>query len=357
MEHTRNSETFSVLLRFLRRYWRIPAQVAGVLAMLVVLLLALPFLPRFNGRLEASSPGPANGGGGAVESLVSKGVGTPFAGLVASTAVNVGQSVKKGDLLFKMDITELKAQLAAARADVATAQGILQQARQGRDEQLGPLRAQVRQLRRQLAAEQSAVVAAPAPEPLVTDEGAAEFGEMAAEPVQWVAPDPARLEAIRATLAAASAQLAEESRQWYPAVRDAERQLASAHHAVNQHRGRIAMAERRSPMDGVVTSVNIRAGQWAPSHQPVVQVDKPDGYRVVVLVDKATRERLPKGATVPLTISGTPDRGKLEKVVAGWDKDLYSYWLWFKPSHPEKLHPGQAVGVDLTPVVAVAAGS
>ncbi|MGV3720763.1 MAG: biotin/lipoyl-binding protein, partial [Actinomycetota bacterium] len=110
MEHTRNSETFAVLLRFLRRYWRIPAQVAGVLVMLAVLLLALPFLPRFHGRVEAMSDSPSGGNRGAVESLYSKGVGSPFAGLVASTAVNEGQSVKKGDLLFKMDITQLQSQ-------------------------------------------------------------------------------------------------------------------------------------------------------------------------------------------------------------------------------------------------------
>lgn len=62
MEHTRNSEILAVLLRFLRRYWRNPAQAPAVLAITRVALLALSFLPRLSDRLQASSA--AAGGSG-----------------------------------------------------------------------------------------------------------------------------------------------------------------------------------------------------------------------------------------------------------------------------------------------------
>jgi multidrug resistance efflux pump len=233
--------------------------------------------------------------------------------------------------------------LVAAKADEAAAQALVREAQQARSEHLAPLRAQVRQLRSRLAAQQSAATAVAG----AAEEFPAASEVEVVEPDQWVRAE--QLEALEAALAGATAQLAESTSQWTPAIQDAEQQLAVALGAVKQLRGRLAMAERRSPMDGVVTSISVQAGQWVGAYQPVVRVDNPDGYRVVALVDKATRERMARGQTVPLSISGTPDRGKLEKVVAGWDKDLYSYWLWFKPSHPEKLRPGQAVRVDLEP--------
>src|SRR5690606_33510460 len=120
----------------LRRYWRVPAQVAGVVTIPIVLLLALPFLPDVTGRVEASSDTPPRVPG-AVESLRSRGVGTPFAAPVAKIAVREGQAVKKGQLLFSMDVAPLRAQVTAARAELAAARAdVASAARMRRDDLL-----------------------------------------------------------------------------------------------------------------------------------------------------------------------------------------------------------------------------
>jgi len=355
MEHTRNRETLAVLLRFIRRYWRIPAQLVGVLAMLLVLLMALPFLPRFNGRVEAATDKSSGVNVATVKSRVSRGVGSAFSGLVASTAVRVGQRVRKGDLLFTMDTAELQSALASARAEEVAAQSMVSAARDALVEHVGPLRRQVRALRRQLAAERSRppapVVAAVASEELDPEQEELGLDIAPVETVEVVEPmqsDPARIDALRGALAEASRRLAAEGRQWAPAVRDAEQQLGAATRAVGRIRSQIALATRRSPMDGVVTEVSRRAGQHVVGQETVVRLDDPDEYRVVVKVDQEGRGELSPGAVVPMDLAGTPDQGTLEKIVAGTDKDLYSYWLWLRPSHPERLHPGQRVTVDLS---------
>lgn len=346
MEHVRSAGTWEVLVRFLRRYWRFPAQVVGVLGVLALLLLALPFLPRGSVQVEASSADPGTGATGSVESLYAKGVGAPFDGQVAAALVEPGQSVKKGDLLFKLDASGLQSQLAAAHGAVAAAKQNLAQLQQMRREHLQPLEAQVSELKAQLAAEEASV-SAPALA-LVGDPAAQEFV------IETVETDPGRMEAIRTALTAATAQYQEARRQWGPALRDAQEQIAAASAEVKRIRGLIAAAERRSPIDGVVTRVDVRPGQWARAGQTLVRVDRPDGYRMVALVDKETRDALEKGDTLPVSVGGLTHEARLEKVVAGWDKDLYYYWLWLKPTQPEKLRPGQPVTVSLEPASALA---
>ncbi|MDQ1326113.1 MAG: Biotin/lipoyl-binding protein [Campylobacterota bacterium] len=53
-------------------------------------------------------------------------VGTPISGILTQLSVNVGDSIKAGDVLFKIDDRELQAQLLSARARVKIAEAALQ---------------------------------------------------------------------------------------------------------------------------------------------------------------------------------------------------------------------------------------
>lgn len=338
MEHSRTVGTPEVLARFLRRYWRLPAQLLGVLFILVLLLLALPFLPRTSVRVEASSEEPQPGVVGAVESRYARGVGPLFEGRVAATMVRVGQPVKKGDPLFTMDVTEVRERLGAARAELAQAKSGLAEARRMRAEQLQPFR--LRLIEAMRALREAEAQAAPV-DVLVEDP----YG--AGLVMHTVEPDHERLDLLRAAVAEAASDYAEARREVDPVLREARHRLAAASRAVKRLEALMNGAERRSPIDGVVTRVDARAGQWALARRPLVRVDRPEGYRIVTLVDEATREALGRGGSVLVSADGIPVRAKLEKSLAGWDKELGYHWLWLKPAHPERLRPGQQLSISL----------
>src|SRR5205085_6295324 len=93
----------------------------------------------------------------------------------------------------------------------------------------------------------------------------------------------------------------------------------------------VGAALRKCPIDGVVTGAYASAGSLVPRNRPLVRVDNPEGYRVVTLVDRNVRERIEPGERLTLGFNGVADPAKLEKIEAGWDRELFKYWLWLKP--------------------------
>lgn len=344
--------TLAVLARFVRRYWRLPLQVAGVTVLLLVLFAALPFLPRPTMRVEAAD-GRRPSSTGVVESLRAQGVGAPFEAPVERVAVEQGQAVKKGDLLFRMDVRGMTEQLAAARSEVADARAGVTQAQQMRREDLQAITTQIASLKALIAREQSAAYAPASPvvEPMV--EPAAFTGEVpedgAAAPavLEMPAVDTARLQQLQAELAVARQRLAEQDTTWIPVLQDARRRLSEANTQAARLQAMIAGADRRSPINGIVTRVDARPGHWLGQGSTAVRVDDPQGYRVVALVDDKARANLEPGKSLPLAGPQGPAAGKLEKIVSGWDKELFYYWVWVKPAQPARYWPGQQVQLTL----------
>jgi multidrug resistance efflux pump len=347
--------TLAVLARFIRRYWRLPAKLAGLAAAVVVLLLALPFLPRPEVKVEAANVAKPAESGATVESLLAKGVGAPFTGAVAAVSVKPGQVVKKNDLLFRMDATSLAPQLAGARGEVTEARNGVQLALTMRHQELQPILQEIAEVKSMIAKEEAAATAPQAP---VAGSENVEDGTLAgtddAQPivqpmVETPAADPARLQDLRARLAAAQARLSEREQAWAPTLAEAQQRVATANAEVQRIRSLIAAAGRRSPIDGVVTRIAVEQGHWADAGTTIVRVDDPQGYRVVSRVDQKVRDNVKIGEALPVAAPGGAIPGKLEKIIPGEDKELGTYWLWMRPTHPETLQPGQQVNVTLLP--------
>lgn len=351
MEHTQGNMTLAVLARFIRRYWRMPAKVAGLAAGVVVLLLALPFLPRPEVKVEAANVSKPAESGATVESLFAKGIGAPFTGAVAAVSVKPGQLVKKNDLLFRMDANSLAPQLTGAQEEVAEARNGVQLTLTMRHQEIDPILLEISETKSLIAKEQAAATAPQAPLNWSEDTGNGTYAVVDETQPMSEAPaaDPARLQDLHARLAAAEARLAERQQAWAPALAEAQQRVASANHEVQRIRNLIATAARRSPIDGVVTRIAVEQGQWADAGTTVVRVDNPQGYRVVTRVDQKIRDNVKIGAALPVSVPGGAVPGKLEKIVPGEDKELGTYWLWMRPTRPEKLQPGQQVNVTLQP--------
>jgi multidrug efflux pump subunit AcrA (membrane-fusion protein) len=351
MEHTQGNVTLAVLARFIRRYWRVPAKFMGMIAIVVVLLLALPFLPRPEVKVDAASAAGPGESGATVESLYARGVGAPFTGAVALVGVKPGQVVKKNDLLFRMDANSLAPQLAAAQEAVAEAKNGVKLALESRAEEIRPLVQEVAESKNLIAKEQAAATAPQTP--LTWNETTAEGAIVvmtAPQPMdETVTSDPARLQDLQARLAAAQARLAERQQAWAPTMAEAQARVSAANVELQAVRKLIAAADRRSPIDGVVTRINVDAGHWADVGTTVVRVDNPQGYRVVSRVGQEGRDAVKIGAALPVSVAGAAIPGKLEKIVPGQDKELGTYWLWVRPTEPTKLRPGQQVHVSLQP--------
>ena len=339
MERIQGNLTLAVLARFVRRYWRLPLQLAGVVGFLLVLFVALPFLPRPAMRVEASDAPLRPSNTAVVESLRARGVGATFDGPVERVTVVQGQAVKKGDLLFRMDVSGLVGQIALAQGEVADARAAVAQAQQMRREDTQALTEQIASLKGEIARATSVTTITP-----VTFERTA-LDEDEALPVQPEQPavDPARVPQLQAELGVAQQRLAEQDATWLPVLQDSRQRLAAAQAQILQLQGMIKGADRHSPIDGIVVRVDARAGQWLGNGATGVRVDDPQGFRVVALVDEKTRATLTNGKPLPLQGPQGPATGTVEKIVPGWDKELFYHWVWVKPANPAAYWPGQQV--------------
>jgi multidrug efflux pump subunit AcrA (membrane-fusion protein) len=331
MEHNHKVTAPAVVVRFIKRKWRLPLRITGAGTALV---LVLGFAP-FGHKTDARNPmaGKDETVSGVVESLSARGVGSAFDGIVEKVAVRPGQKIHRGDPLFRMDTTALKAELEAAQREQHDAALAVREAVQKRDEELSALRQQI------------ADAALPARQVIPQDAMPISYdADSGAEQVVTVTPSASD---VQYRLAGLRAQVQERMAAWEPYVKDAAGRYETSVREVERLKGLLANAERRSPMDGVVTAVNAGAGRTVAAGSTVVRVDNPSGYRVVTLVDQYGRERLKPGATLPLQRPDGTGNSQCEKIVSGWDSDLFHYWVWLKPGAPTRLQPGQTVTVTI----------
>jgi multidrug resistance efflux pump len=265
---------------------------------------------------------------GVVQSTRGRAVGSPWTGHVAAVEVRPGQAVRKGDRLFRMDPRPLQSALAAAEAVRRGEVQSLAETTRSREADLAELRGAIAELR---AAQQVPV--------FVQDEPGEGWEE--AEESFW---DPA--EDFTDAVEAARWELAQREAAWAPLLQEASRRVAAANREVARLKAQLAAADRRAPIDGVVTEVRMRPGELVAAGVPLVRVDDPVGFRVVTLVDGKIGKRLKPGVRVPLTVDGARG-GKLEKIVPGWDRELFHYWVWVKPANPRELLPGEPVTLAL----------
>lgn len=344
--HTESEDTRAVLGRFLRRKMKLPLKVAGCGAAAALLMGAvMPHhkkTPDFNAKASITETPTA----GTIQSLYARSVGAPYSGSLLNLTVRPGQVVHQGDPLFQMDTSSLKDQLAQARANRASAAAEYAQARRNAAGEERNLLASMAAVRSQLRAEQAAGAVQPASPPSPdSDEGTGD-----GLPVESPAPaapggDPARVQELQERLSALHAELADRNREWRPALRQAAEQTARAQQEVRRLEQMVSGSGGRSPADGVVTALYAQPGFTVNRGQPLVRIDNPAGYRIVAQIDRQAREAVEPGTDLRIALPTGPTTGKVEKIVSGTDKALFTYQVWVKPEGRAILQPGAPVKV------------
>ncbi|MBK7877674.1 MAG: HlyD family efflux transporter periplasmic adaptor subunit [Planctomycetes bacterium] len=216
-------------------------------------------------------------------------IGSTVAGVVVEVPVQVGQKLKKGAVLFRVDDRDRKAELAVRSAALDTARAELARLESlPRAEDLPPLEARVAAAETDLADAKRQL------------ELAESLPDMRAVAVQEWDRRKFAVRAADARLATAKAEL-EKARAgaWAP-----EKAIASANVASAQAKfeAQVVELERlvvRAPVDATVLQINLRAGEFAPSGattQPLLLLGDVDVLHVRVDIDENDAWRFRPGA-------------------------------------------------------------
>ncbi len=224
-------------------------------------------------------------------------IGTPLAGIVAEVSVQVGDVVKLGAPLFRIDDRELRAHLevehaaqAAAQAEVARLESL------PRLEDVPPAEARV-------AAAESLV--ADWTEQLHLAESLSDKRAISAEEINrrtfGLKGSAARLAEERASLAQLKAGA------WAPELAIARAKAGSAAASAHSVEVELERLVVRAPLDCTVLQVNVRKGEFAPSgalSEPLVLVGDISVLHVRVDIDENDAWRLAPGAAARAYVRG-----------------------------------------------------
>jgi len=225
-------------------------------------------------------------------------VDTHLPGVVAELFVKVGQQVKKGDALFRLDDRHLRAELAYRKAAVAAARAQLDRLeQQPRPEELPPSAARVRETQENLKDLEDSLERtrrlysqrAAAEEDLTRRQQAV---KVAAEQLAWAEADYALPKAG----------------SWAPdkeVTRTAERQAEAQ---LGQTRTELERLTVTAYVDGEVLQINVRPGEYvgAPPGQALVVLGSVRQLHVRVDVDEHDIPRFRPGAPARAAVRGDP---------------------------------------------------
>jgi len=227
-------------------------------------------------------------------------VGAQIAGIVDRVFVIAGDMVKAGDPLFAIDDRSARAQLAVRKAAVLVAEQNLAKLRASpRPEDIPPAEAQVAEARAQ-----------------VEDSSAQlELWRSVTDP-RAVSQDDVNkrayaLQGARAKLAEAESQLAKlRAGAWGPDLAIAEAEVNSAAAQLSESQTNLDRLTVRSPVDGQVLQLNVRAGEFAPAgvvQTPLVVVGGVRTLHVRVDVDENDAWRIRPDAPARASLRGNSE--------------------------------------------------
>lgn len=315
---------------------RLPAQSLGTLALVSLLAACQPTAP-------SGWTGYAEG-----EWLY---LSAPVAGRVQSLAVQPGQDVAAGQLLFEFDAALERAAEAEADARRQSAQAQAANTDKGRREaEIAVTRAQLAQAR---SAAQLAASDLARQEQLLTQGFVARA--RVDDAATLVRQTQARIAELEAALAVAALPARTDERLSAHALATAaEKGLAQAAWRVGEKR-------QTAPVAGRVTEVFVRPGEWAGAAQPVLALLPPTQRKARFYVPESELGGLHLGDAVRLACDGcgAPIEAKVSFIAPGPEYTppvIYSnaqrQKLVFlvearplKPQDAERLHPGQPLDV------------
>ncbi|MBL9125182.1 MAG: biotin/lipoyl-binding protein [Planctomycetaceae bacterium] len=232
-------------------------------------------------------------------------VGSPLPGVIEEVAVSEGQRVKAGDLLFRLDDRELRAQLAVRQADLAAAESNLARvAGRPRPEEIPPSVAKVRKAQATLTA---AIDQYERREKLVASRAISQEELISSRQAVAVAREGlAEAQAEHDLLLAGS---------WDHDKIVARAEVARAQSLVEQTQTDLARLEVRAPITGDILKTGVRRGEYVGVQlgQTLVVIGDLQRLHVRVTIDEQDLPRFVPGrpgkgyvrsnAEVPLELS------------------------------------------------------
>lgn len=224
-------------------------------------------------------------------------IGTSLSGLIAEVAVKQSQSVKAGEMLFRIDDRELRAQALVQRANLAAAQAGLARLRaMPRAEDLPPAQARMEAAEALWTDAQSQLARASA----IEDKRAISTEELTRR--------TAAERAARANLAEAKSEFDKLSAgAWSADLAVAEAEVERAQALSLQVETQLERLIVRAPIDGVVLQVNALPGEFAqvgPTQEPLILFGDLSRLYVRVDIDESEAWRLTPGAAANATVRG-----------------------------------------------------
>jgi HlyD family secretion protein len=219
----------------------------------------------------------------------------PAPGTVAKVYVTVGQKVKKGDLLLKLDDADTVARLATAQATLSTAQANLHDIGQGgsQDERI-TLNSDISrtELQKQQAAKDLAALQQ------LQKNGAASASEVAAAQQRL------------ANLSASLDTLQSRTTQRYSSVdrAKAQAQLADAHAAVASAQNSYAGDNIRAPFPGTVYSIPVSTYDYVPAGENLLDLADLNRIQIRAYFDEPEIGKLAVGQPVKIAWDAKPDQ-------------------------------------------------
>jgi len=227
-------------------------------------------------------------------------VGSRVSGKVERLFANIGDQVKKGDPIAKLEDADLKARVARAEAELASARAQLALLRRGaRVEEIAEAEATLQQADAELS--------------LATTDAARQTKLLADELVSKEEADKAQrnLAVTRGKLAAAKSRLELLKHRYLPeeiALAEAKVKLAEA--GVLEARATLSYSTLVAPIDGVVALVTtqegetVAAGMNSPTFVTIIDLNK---LEVAAYVDEVDIGRVVIGQGASFTVDSFPD--------------------------------------------------
>jgi HlyD family secretion protein len=278
-------------------------------------------------------------------------VASPLPGQLETLAVQRGQWVKPGDLLFVLESGSEKAGRDEAARKLAQAQATLADARRGqRPTEIQSIEAQL---------QQAQAADALSEKEYARQEKLVKSGVSSQEELDRAraARDQDRKRIAQLTAVLQTAHLGSR-----------EDQVAAAEAAVRAQEASLAQAEwslaqktQSSPVSGLVFDTLYRQGEWVAAGRPVVELLPPENVKVRAFVPEQRLATLRYGDMVHVFLDGMPKPygGKVSFISPhaeytppviysreSREKLVYMIEVVFDPSTAAKLHPGQPVDVE-----------
>lgn len=246
-------------------------------------------------------------GTGTARAEVSRTLSFPGVGNVTSVRVKVGDEVSRGQELARLDTANTERDLAAARASVVSAQADLERAEATVRESSVDLSRQLQTAETSLASARAALKTAETA--LVNQQKLLAVGAVSRQSVQAAQDtrdDAARkVQAAQNDLRYARSRGSETSRA---AVTQARAALASANVRVQNLQKNLDDAVLYAPVSGVVSAVNVTAGNPAPTGQSAVEITEPGRVYLEVPFDETRAAGLQVGQPATVQFDALPTR-------------------------------------------------